>query len=971
MSPERFRRIEELYYVARERTPEERAALLAQTDPELRREVELLLSQPISGEFLDRPAIQNAPELLEDPIVTVLHTGACLGPYRIEGKLGEGGMGEVFRAVDTRLGRAVAIKTADAQFGARFKREARAIASLNHPHICTLYDIGPNYLVMELLEGDTIAARLKNGPLPLDEAVHYGSQIAAALADAHEHGIVHRDLKPANIMLVKSGVKVLDFGLASWKRAPGPNNETRTMQPAPTETGTVMGTAAYMSPEQAQGKKVEARTDIFSFGALLYEMITSRRAFNGDSTASILSAILRDEPKPAAEIIQGLPRELGRIITRCLQKDPDLRYQHAGDLKIDLDQVKEDLASDDSAIAEQRLAGQKWRRWWWLVAASASVAVCFAVWWGLREPQAAQPPWKLTRLTSDAGISRFPALSLDGKLVAYASDHGLDGGLDLYVKQVAGGQPIRLTSDGAGNTSPDFSPDGSKIVFRSNRDGGGIYEIPSFGGEVGLVARDGLNPKFSPDGSQVAYWVGAADVVSSVPGSGTVWVAPAAGGAPQRVGSNFTAARSPIWSPDGKHLLVVGYTSAKAYENSAIDWWLVGPDGGDSIKTGAYDALVHAGLQVQDTYGDRVVIPRPTCWSAPANAVLFPIPSGDALSLWEIGISPQTGKITGAPKRLTTGTGNEEASSCASGGALAFTNVQTRRDVWSVPFDLDRGTSKGALERVTQGPASRERPSLSNNGRYVAFASDQSGRQNIWIRDLATGKESSVASSSSFVQRYPRINASGAKVAFSVFEKDKRALYLAAPGEAPEKLCEGCLQATDWSRDEKALMVQGGNPFQINVLDLASHQQVPLLKHPTYNLLYGRFSPDNRWVSFTIRTEPNRGRIAIAPVEGPRPIPESAWITIVEAGVLDWADWSPDGKTLYFPSGRDGHNCLWGQRIEASSHRLVGEAFAVQHFHGRASYQSIGGWSAAGGRIAMVLVEETGNIWMMSRSGAR
>src|SRR5262249_3263560 len=144
-----------------------------------------------------------------------------------------------------------------------------------------------------------------------------------------------------------------------------------------------------------------------------------------------------------------------------------------------------------------------------------------------------------------------------------------------------------------------------------------------------------------------------------------------------------------------------------------------------------------------------------------------------------------------------------------------------------------------------------------------------------------------------------------------------------------------------------------------------------LLKHPTYNLLYGRFSPDNRWVSFTIRTEPNRGRIAIAPVEGPRPIPESAWITIVEAGVLDWADWSPDGKTLYFPSGTDGHNCLWGPRIEASSHRLVGEAFAVQHFHGRASYQSIGGWSAAGGRIVMVLVEETGNIWMMSRSGAR
>ena len=196
-------------------------------------------------------------------------------------------------------------------------------------------------------------------------------------------------------------------------------------------------------------------------------------------------------------------------------------------------------------------------------------------------------------------------------------------------------------------------------------------------------------------------------------------------------------------------------------------------------------------------------------------------------------------------------------------------------------------------------------------------------------------------------------------------------VYVAAPGGTPEKLCEGCLQATDWSRDGKTIVVFGGNPYQINLLDLASRQQTPLLKHPSHPLLYGRFSPDNRWVSFTIRAEPNQGRIAIAPVDGPKPVPESAWIMIAQLDPEDWADWSPDGKTLYFPSGRDGHNCLWGQRLEASSHRPVGEAFAVQHFHGRVSYRSSNGWSAAGGRIAMVLVEETGNIWMMSRSDAR
>jgi Tol biopolymer transport system component len=334
----------------------------------------------------------------------------------------------------------------------------------------------------------------------------------------------------------------------------------------------------------------------------------------------------------------------------------------------------------------------------------------------------------------------------------------------------------------------------------------------------------------------------------------------------------------------------------------------------------------------------------------------------------EIGISPQTGKVSGGIKSLTTGGGNEVSPSCASGAAVTFTSLETRKDVWSLPFDLDRRTPRGALERITQGPASRSHASLSNNGRYVAFASDQSGQSNIWIRDLANGKESRVAGSS-FLQRYPVINASGGRVAYSVYEKDKRVVYVSAPGGAPEKLCEGCLRATDWSRDQKTLLVFGSNPYQVNVLDIASHQQTPILKHPSYNSLYAHFSPDNRWISFTVRIQPNRGRIAIAPLDGPKPVPESAWITIAEAGTEDWANWSPDGKTLYFTSPRDGRYCLWGQRIEANAHRPVGEAFAVQHFHGRVSFRQ-GGWSAAGGRIAMVLAEDSGNIWMMSRSGA-
>jgi eukaryotic-like serine/threonine-protein kinase len=1002
MDPERWKHVDDVLQSVLDRAPEERDAFLQEAcagDEALEREVRsLLMSDQKAARFLEDPALEVAARALasrqnlDAPETVASLAGTTMSHYRVIEKLGAGGMGVVWKARDTRLDRFVALKVLpaarirDPERKRRFVQEAKTASALNHPNIITIYEIdqagserdAADFIAMEFVPGKALNQLISRKGLRLKDALQYAIQAADALAAAHAAGIVHRDLKPGNIMVNESGcVKVLDFGLAKLTEQGGASEFARTepMAAAPeTEKGTIVGTFSYMSPEQAEGKKVDARTDIFSFGAVLYETITGRRAFGGDSMASILSAILRDEPKPAAEIVHGLPGELDRIVTRCLRKDPNLRYQHAGDLKIDLQQVRDGLAAGGSEISEERQGRRSLRRWWGL-AAAACVAISFAVGWRLHAPPKAPPFWKLTQLTNDAGLSGFPALSPDGKLVAYSSDHGVDGGQDLYIKQVAGGQPIRLTSDGAGNTTPDFSPDGSKIVFRSNRDGGGIYEIPAFGGEVRLLARDGLNPKFSPDGSQVAYWVGTVFIATSVPGSGTVWVVPVAGGPPRRVGPIFTAARYPIWSPDGKHLLLIGYTSAKAYESSTLDWWLVATNGAEAVKTGVYEALVHAGLRAGDTRDTTgspgTGSPRPGCWQAAGNTVVFSMVSGDTQNLSEIGISPRTGKVTDALRRLTTGAGKEVDPSCASGSSLAFTNTHSRRDIWSLPFDLDRGTPKGALERITQNPAWRERPSLSNDGGYVAFASDQSGQKNIWVRDLATGKESSVAGSS-FVQRFPIISPSAGRVAFSIFEKgDKVPVYVSAPGGTPEKLCEACLRATDWSRDEKTLLLFDGDPYRINVLDLASHRQTPLLKHPTYPVLHGRFSPDNRWVSFTFRTEPNRGRIMIAPIDGPKPVPESAWIMIAEVGANDWANWSPDGNTLYFPSPRDGSNCLWGQRIEAGSHRPVGDPFPVQHLHGRVSYMPGTGFSAAGGRIAMLLVEETGNIWIMSRSAAR
>jgi Tol biopolymer transport system component len=1004
MDPEQWKRIDDLLQDALSRPFTESDAFLRQAcagDEALEREVRSLFSsQQKAGDFLRSPAIEVAARSLAHEQVAgksneaheanEVSIGRTVSHYHIVEKLGDGGMGVVWKARDTRLERFVALKLLpaarmnDPERKRRFIQEARTASALNHPNIITIYDIGQagpegdpaDFIAMEYVPGKALNQFIGRKGLRLNEALPYAIQMADALVAAHAAGIVHRDLKPGNVMVNENGsVKVLDFGLAKLTEPAVAVETAHTVSDveAPqTEEGMIVGTISYMSPEQAEGKKVDGRTDIFSFGAVLYEIVTGRRAFDGDSKAGVLSAILRGEPKPPSEIVRGLPRALDRIITRCLQKDPNLRYQHAGDLKIDLQQVSQDTTEVDSAIRVEMPERRRVGRWWWLAAAAACVAVSAWVGWRLYGPQSAPGPWKLTRLTSDAGLTGPPAMSRDGKLVVYSSDRGLEGDWDLYIKQVAGGQPIRLTSGGADNAQPDFSPDGSKIVFRSDRDGGGIYEMPAFGGDVRLLARDGLNPKFSADGSQVAYWVGNGNVAGTIPGVGEVWVVPAAGGPPQRVGPSFATARHPIWSPDGKHVLFAGYTSAKAFDSSNIDWWVVATNGGEAVRTGAHEALKRAGLGVTDTAVDIPVpgIPSPGCWSAADNTVIFSVAngSGRTRNLWEIGISPETGKVTGIPKRLTTGAGDDLDPSCASGGALTFRNLDTKRQVWSMPFDLVRGTPKGALERVTDGPAAREGPSLSNNGRYLALVSDQGGRSNIWLRELATGKESVLASS--FAQRFPVSNASGTRVAYSVYEKDKRVVYVSSPGGVPERLCEGCLRATDWSRDEKTLLVFGGDPYRIGVLDLASHQQTPLLKHPTYSLLYGRFSPDNRWVSFTARIQSNRGRIVVAPIDGPKPIPESAWITIAETGIEDYANWSPDGKTLYFTSGKDGHNCVWGQRIEATSHRPAGEAFAVRHFHGRVSFGH-GGWTAAGGRIELALVESTGNIWMMSRSGAR
>ena len=363
MSPERWKQIEELYHTALEHPDDGRAAYLEEAccgDADLRREVESLLSQTEeSGGFLEGQALEAAARDYVSAVAPDL-SGKTLGRYEVLARIGGGGMGEVYRCRDTRLKREVAVKilppesVADPERRRRFEQEARAASGLNHSNIVTIHDVdraeGIDFIVMEYVPGRTLGERIGPKGLPLKAALKCAIQIADALAAAHAAHIVHRDLKPANIMVNDAGqVKILDFGLAKLTERPAGEAVSTA-----TETGTVVGTVAYMSPEQAEGKNVDTRSDIFSFGAVLYEMLTGQRAFERDSTASTLAAILREEPKPPGELKPGLPRELERILRRCLRKEPEHRFQHMADVKVALEELTEEAVSSSPQRARRR-----------------------------------------------------------------------------------------------------------------------------------------------------------------------------------------------------------------------------------------------------------------------------------------------------------------------------------------------------------------------------------------------------------------------------------------------------------------------------------------------------------------------------------------------------------------------------------------------------------------------------------------
>jgi Tol biopolymer transport system component len=892
--------------------------------------------------------------------------------------IGSGGMGEVYKARDTRLNRLAALKVlpaekvVDADRRARFVQEAQAASALNHPHIVTIYgidrDAGVDFLAMEFVPGRTLDQLSGRRGLKLQDTLRIAIQIADALTAAHAAGIVHRDLKPGNIMVTDVGnVKVLDFGLAKLTEpAVTPADEaTRTMRAdAPlTERGTILGTISYMSPEQADGRHVDARSDIFSFGSVLYEMTTGRRAFQGSSKMSTISAILSDEPKPPGELsAEPIPRDLEKIIARCLRKDPARRFQHIDDVKVALEELKEE--SDSGTLVSAPIPSRKARRWLLPLAAGLLLAAGLATVLLMRSRPGGASAGRglaLHQLTQDAGLTTQPAISPDGKLIAYASDRAGEGGLDIWVQQLSrGAQPIRLTRDPADDRDPSFSPDGTQIVFASEREGGGIYVVPSLGGEERLLMRGHLaGPRFSPDGQRVA----AQTLGSS---SQQILVVPAAGGVPRVLISGSMGAVSPVWSPDGKKILVLGREGVE----KGYDWWIIPVDGGPPAPTGIVPTLQKINPSCSGVLDLFATINcAPLEWLG--DYVLF-----SDRNLWRIRLSQENGNIAGQPERLTTGADNEKwaraipaASDQPGKWRIVFANLQSSNVLWNLPIDLNAARPVGEPGKLFRDTLFRSAPSLSTDGRRLAYISLALETYSLRSRDMTSGAEKVLLQQPTGFRA--RISPDGRTIAYNpTGTENMTQIYLVpASGGDSRLLCDNCGLIYDWTHDGKSILFRSGDPIRFSILDVSTGRHRVILAHPKYHIHSVELSPDGEWLAFRYSPDPGTPRaVYLVPLHDGQPAGENEWIAVMDRSGTHWRPWwSPDGNVIYFVSNSGGKTEIWAQRLQPATKRPIGEPVRVFSPPGERYSLMPTPWfgPAVGPRnLIFPVIESTGNIWI-------
>jgi Tol biopolymer transport system component len=814
-----------------------------------------------------------------------LTSGNRLGPHEILSAIGAGGMGEVYRARDTRLDRIVAIKVlpthlADrSELRERFEREARTIASLNHPHICTLFDTGRqdgiDYLVMEYLEGETLAHRLLKGPLPLEQVLRYAIEIADALDKAHRKGVTHRDLKPGNIMLTKTGTKLLDFGLAKLKQEVAPANVQLSQLPTAddplTAKGTIVGTLQYMAPEQLEGKEVDARTDIFAFGAVVYEMATGKRAFEGNSQASLIAKILETDPPPMSSLQPMTPTALDRVVKRCLAKEPEKRWQTASDLCEELKWIAESgsqAALAPTAVAKGMRAPGRRALLLSVVALLLGATIASLAVWNLKP----SPPQGVIRTVIDlppgqllAGFDSGPAVALspDGTRLAYVARQGGTQQIYLRAMDTLEAKPLPGT-EGAFN--PFFSPDGQWVGFFA----GGKLKKASVSGGAPLTLGDVSNPSGATWGSQgvIAFAPTPLSAVRQVSD---------AGGAPQpltRLGKGENVHGWPEFLPGGKAVLFGAGTATGNWTNAQVAV--------QSVGTGDRRNLIPVGTQPRYASSGHLV------YAQSGNLMAVPF-------------DPQRLAVTGGAIPVVEGvlqsptTGDAQYSISAT-GLLAYVpgGVQATqlRLVW---------VNRNGAEQPLAAPArAYQNPRISPEGQRVAVTITEQEAQT-WLYDLPRETLSRFTFEGNSNQ-YPAWTQDGKRIAFRSNREGLLNLFwqLADGSGGLERLTTSDFSQTpnSWSPDGQLLAFVEVTPttgIDIWVLRMSDHKAQPFLR-TQFNETSPRFSPDGRWLVYA-SDESGSFEIYVQPYPGPG----GKWQISTEGGREPV--WNPNGRELFYRTG--------------------------------------------------------------------
>jgi Tol biopolymer transport system component/predicted Ser/Thr protein kinase len=812
--------------------------------------------------------------------------GRRLGPYEILSAIGAGGMGEVYKARDTRLDRIVAIKVlpahlADrAELRERFDREAKTIASLNHPHICTLYDTGHqddiDFLVMEYLEGETLAQRLQKGPLPLEQVLQYAIEISDALDKAHRKGVTHRDLKPGNIMLTKTGTKLLDFGLAKLKQEVVPANvpfsELPTAKDPLTAEGAIVGTLQYMAPEQLEGKEVDARTDIFAFGAVVYEMATCRKAFEGKTSASVMAKILEVDPPPMVSLQPMTPPQMDRVVKKCLAKESEKRWQTASDLCEELKWIAEG-GSQAGVPAAAIAGGTRLTRRSILFSAVVSLIVAAVVGlavWNLK-PSPAPPPVSRSVFTLPpgqqlAGLENGPAVALssDGTHLAYVARQGGTQLLYLRAMDSLESKPIPGTE---GAVNPFFSPDGQWLGFF---EGGRMKKVSVKGGVAMTLLGDALNPHGASWGSHGMI------VYAAAPGASGLRQVSGAGGTPQaltRLEKGETDHAWPEFLPGDKAVLFAAGRTGGNWTNALVAV--------QSLGAGERQSLIQGGMH-----------PR----YAPSGHLVY----AQGGSLMAVPFDSNRRMVTGAAVPVAEGVLQSQSTGAAqyslsTTGSLVYVpgGVQATqlRLVW---------VSRNGAERPLPAPAHHYRfPRISPDGRRAAVAIEDQESQ-IWLYDLR--------------ETLTRLTFDGNDNVFPVWTPNGKRILFKSNKEGPGNLFwqladgSGGLERlttseypnfpSSWSPGGQLQAFVEVNPAtgsDLWVLRMSDRKVQPFLRTP-FNESVPRFSPDGRWLAY-ISNESGRFEIYVQPYPGP----SGKWQISTEGGTEPV--WNPNGRELFYRSG--------------------------------------------------------------------